>query len=255
MSITAQLSAFSCGHNMTHGQPHPHGVPLSVVFDLDGVLIDSTENMRVAFAAAWREAGVTHEPPFDTFLTHMGAPLPVILRTMGLPESAAKVYTRESASQLSLVRAHPGILELLHELRDAGVPTAVATGKSLARAMQALEATALAPYLDIVVGSDLVANPKPAPDILLLALQQLSARHIRPLHRRAPVFVGDSVLDIRCGRAAGIAVVAAGWGQCPPNVLMAEHPDAFAGTPADLYGPLGLDMPRPVSPRSPGCAQ
>ena len=218
--------------------------PAAVVFDLDGVLLDTTENMRCAFTACYRAAGFEGAPPFEKFLEHMGAPLPAILRTLGLPEEATEIYSRESTRELHRIRPYGGVPEILQALVADGIPIAVATGRSHARAMQALHATGLAPQLSAVIGSDLVTRPKPAPDIVhaaLAALRPATGRVIRP---ESAIFVGDSVLDMRCGRAAGVIVVAAGWGQTDAATLLAERPDQLAAQPGDLVRALGLPVAR-----------
>ncbi|MEU8588296.1 HAD family hydrolase [Streptomyces sp. NPDC048664] len=211
-------------------------LPSAVVFDLDGVLLDTTENMRRAFAATWRAAGRPGDPPFDRFLDHMGAPLPRILGALGLAPELAAVYTAESTRHITLVAPHPGVLDVLAALASAGVATAVATGKSHERALQALTATGLAPHLDAVIGSDQVARPKPDPEIVLTALAALPGGP----DPAGAFFVGDSVLDMRSGRAAGVGVVAAGWGQTDPGTLRAEGPGHYAETAWDLLTVFGL---------------
>ncbi len=228
------------GHSLSHRGRVPPTLDThldAVVFDLDGVLLDTTENMRLAFAATWAAAGRTGEAPFAEFLTHMGAPLPRILRVLGLPETLTDVYSAESKRHLRLVEAYPGVRELLAALKAAGTPTAVATGKSHERAMQALRSVGLDADPGVVIGSDLVTRPKPAPDIVHTALARLGVAATRA------VFIGDSVLDMRAGKAAGVVVVAAGWGQTEPGILRAEGPDGYAARVADLFGVLGLPTP------------
>src|SRR5262249_2656845 len=58
----------------------------------------------------------------------------------------------------------------------------------------------VAPYLDVVLGPEDVARPKPAPDMLLAALPRLG------LPAREVLYVGDMVVDIQTARAAGLAV-------------------------------------------------
>ncbi|WP_063752739.1 HAD family hydrolase [Streptomyces sp. NRRL S-350] len=211
-------------------------LPSAVVFDLDGVLLDTTENMRRAFAATWQAAGRTGEPPFPTFLSHMGAPLHRILGELGLPTELTTVYEAESTRHIGLIAPHEGVHTVLDALAAAGVPTAVATGKRHERAVQALTAAGMAHRLDAVIGSDQVARPKPDPEIVLTALAALPGA-VDPARA---FFVGDSVLDVRAGRAAGTPVVAAGWGQTSPQTLHAEGPDHYAGTAVDLLAVFGL---------------
>ena len=207
--------------------------PAAVIFDCDGVLLDTTENMRLAFTAAWQAAGRTGPPPFADFLTRMGAPLADILGAFDLPLWTCAVYTDECTAHLDLVHTFPGIVDVLRGLRADGVPIAVATGKSQGRAMQALEVGGLGGFFDVVVGSDRVRRPKPDPESLYTALAELGHTG-HTVAATSAVFIGDSVLDMRCGRSAGATVVAAGWGQTDAGTLLAECPDAFAATPYDL---------------------
>jgi 3-amino-5-hydroxybenzoic acid synthesis related protein len=223
------------------------GRPAAVVFDCDGVLLDTTENMRLAFTAAWEAAGRTGPPPFADFLTRMGAPLAAILGAYGLPEWTCAVYADKCTAHLDLVHSFPGVTEVVRGLRSAGVPIAVATGKSQQRAMQALQAGGLGGFFDVVVGSDQVRRPKPDPESLYTALAELSHTGYT-VPPEATVFIGDSVLDMRCGRAAGAQVVAAGWGQTDAGTLLAEGPDAFAATPYDLAALLQPDSAMAVAP-------
>lgn len=213
----------------------------AVVFDLDGVLLDTTENMRCAFDAVWAAAARPGPAPFATFLTQMGAPLDVILESFGLSAAHAPVYAAASTARRDLIRPYPGIADVLHALRAAGTRTAVATGKSHARAIEALETGGLADLFDVVVGSDEVTRPKPAPEILHTALSRLPGP---PVPASEAVFVGDSVYDLRCGRDARVATIAAGWGQTAPEVLRVEGPGACAGFPLDLLPLLALRTDR-----------
>ncbi|MFE9456848.1 HAD family hydrolase [Streptomyces californicus] len=228
---------------MTPPTSLPDTPPGAVVFDLDGVLLDTTENMRHAFAAVWAAAGRPGVPPFESFLTHMGAPLHVILEKFRLTADYAPVYAAASSARLDLVLPYPGITEVLRALRAAGVPVGVATGKSHQRAVEALRSGGLYELLDVVVGSDQVSLPKPDAEILHTALSLLPGA---PHAGGTAVFVGDSVLDLRCGHAARVPTIAAGWGQSSRATLLAEGPGAFAATPRDLEALLAL------SPAGPG---
>ncbi|WP_405554643.1 HAD-IA family hydrolase [Streptomyces canus] len=222
----------------------PTTVPDAVVFDLDGVLLDTTEAMRCAFSSVWHAAGRTAPLPFDEFLGQMGAPLTAILGSFGLSSAYVPVYEAASTARQDLVRPYDGMTDILHAVRAAGIPTAVATGKTRQRALEALRTGGLVELLDTVVGSDQVERPKPDPEILHTALHRLLGRHIPP--QRA-VFVGDSVLDMRCGRAAGVPTIAVGWGQTPPAVLLGERPSAFVTSPADLLPLLAVRSVQEVS--------
>jgi AHBA synthesis associated protein len=199
-----------------------------VVFDLDGVLIDSIHVMREAFQRAYAETGGVGAAPFDDYLPHLGRHMPDTLRLMQLPAQMYPVFVRHSRELVHRVSPCPGAAELLDGLRAAGLALAVATGKARDRADHVLAAVGLLPRVDAVTGSDEVAHGKPAPDIVLLALDRLS------LAPAEAVMVGDSPLDLAAGRAAGVRVAATLWGQGSRDQLLASRPDLVAASCAEL---------------------
>ncbi|WDZ86557.1 HAD-IA family hydrolase [Micromonospora cathayae] len=221
------------------------GVPervRAVVFDLDGVLVDSLTVARTAFAVAYAEVVGDGEPPVEEYCRHPGRHLPDVLRLMGLPASMAEPFVRESHRLTHLVEVVPGMVEVLDVLRGRGVPLAVATGRSGVRARALLGHLGLMSRFEAVLGADEVPRPKPAPDIVLRALALLD---VPPA---AAVMVGDAVSDIRSARGAGVTAVAVGWGETDRRTLVAARPDLVVDEPADLLrvcaGPTWADADR-----------
>lgn len=200
----------------------------TVVFDLDGVLIDSFQVMRQAFALAYHEVVGPGEPPFEEYRTHQGRYFPDIMRLMDLPGAMERPFVEASQRLIGEVEVYPDVPLLLKRLRESGIGTAIATGKSGERARRVLDVVGLLPLLDTVVGSDEVPRPKPAPDIVLEGLRRLGAPP------GSAVMVGDAVIDLQAGRAAGTATAAALWGETSPGPLRDEKPDHVLAEPADL---------------------
>jgi 3-amino-5-hydroxybenzoic acid synthesis related protein len=200
----------------------------AVVFDLDGVLVDSIAVMRQAFARAYAETGGTGPAPFDEYARHLGMFLPDILRLMGLPAAMEEVFVRESRRRAGEVTVHAGVPELLAGLRSAGLRLGVATGKHGGRARSLLDRVGLAPWLDCVLGGDEVPRPKPAPDAVTACLDRLGA------DAATAVMVGDAPADIRSGRAAGVRTLGALWGCHDHLALRRERPDVLCRSPADV---------------------
>ncbi|MFD7500057.1 HAD-IA family hydrolase [Streptomyces sp. NPDC059850] len=200
----------------------------SVVFDLDGVLVNSFAVMREAFTLAYAEVVGEGEPPFEEYNRHLGRYFPDIMRIMDLPLEMEAPFVRESYRLAHRVEMFDGVPELLSELRNRGLGLAVATGKSGPRARSLLEGLGILPLFDIVLGSDEVARPKPAPDIVLKAMAALDARPERT------VMVGDAVTDLASARGAGVTAVAALWGETEEETLLAAEPDVVLRKPAEL---------------------
>ena len=122
----------------------------------------------------------------------------------------------------------PGVIELLHELHNAGVALATATSKQAPMALAQMEHLGLSSVFDVIAG----ATPDPASSkatVIHEALTRLKARGVDTSH---PVIVGDSVWDVRGAQEAGIPVIGVGWGYATEDGL--DEADAVCETVEDL---------------------
>ncbi|PKH70686.1 HAD family phosphatase [Stenotrophomonas sp. Betaine-02u-21] len=191
--------------------------PDAVIFDMDGLMIDSE---RVSIAC-WSEAALTLEIALpEGFFLHMvglGERDCLQLLQRHIDDGARIDALLAHCHALYDARTHdglplrPGILELLELLKEHRVPRAVATSTRQPRASRKLAASGLLHYFDTVVTSSDVQHPKPAPDIYLLAAQRLGKE---PTHCLA---LEDSPTGTRAALAAGMTTI-----QIPDLV----HPDA-----------------------------
>ncbi|MED7954521.1 MULTISPECIES: HAD-IA family hydrolase [unclassified Streptomyces] len=209
----------------------------AVVFDLDGVIVDSFDVMRRAFLTAYDEVVGDGRPPFEEYCRHLGRYFPDIMRIMGLPLELEEPFVRESYRLAHQVTVHEGVRELLAELNRRGIRLAVATGKSGPRARSLLDQLGLLHHFDHVLGSDEVARAKPAPDIVLRALELLR------LPAGQAVMIGDAVTDLASARGAGVGAIAALWGETDEPALLAERPDAVLRRPDELLALLPEPAP------------
>ncbi|WP_103350664.1 HAD-IA family hydrolase [Amycolatopsis sp. CA-128772] len=201
----------------------------AVIFDLDGVVVDSFAVMSEAFAIAYAEVVGDGPAPFEEYRRHLGRYFPDIMRIMDLPLAMEEPFVRESYRLADQVTVFDGVVELLLTLRTRGLKLAIATGKSGPRARSLLDSLGLLPFFAHVIGSDEVARPKPAPDMVLEALRLLDV----PAERA--IMVGDAPTDLASAQGAGVASAAALW--APPDdvgELLAAGPDVVLRRPADL---------------------
>jgi 3-amino-5-hydroxybenzoic acid synthesis related protein len=224
--------------NKTAGATAIRHQRLAVIFDLDGVLVNSFDVMREAFTIAYAEVVGDGDPPFEEYNRHLGRYFPDIMRIMGLPLEMEEPFVRESYRLAHRVSVFDGVFDLVRTLRGRGLRLTVATGKSGPRARSLLDQLGMLAMFDHVTGSDEVARPKPAPDIVLHALDRLG---IRP---DEAIMVGDAVTDLASARGAGVPSAAALWGETDEAALLAARPDVVLRRPADL-----LALCPPVGPR------
>lgn len=206
----------------------------AVIFDLDGTLIDSKDVMRAAYMQAYAEVvGDSQPPPFSEYRKHLGRSFPEIMRRMGLPLDMQPVFVRESIRQMHRIALFDGVRSMLEQLSRRGIPMAIATGKDHARTCQILEHLGLSQYFAMVVGSDDVKHPKPAPDMALRIAEALD------LDAAETLFVGDAVSDLECGRSAGMRVALATWDD-PEREARAFAGAVHLAHPHDLLSHLRL---------------
>ena len=210
----------------------PSPQPRTILFDLDGTLIDSIELIQRskdhAFASRGRVA-----PTDAEWLAGIGTPLTAMFARYTADETDVAEFIREyRAYQLPnhdrLVRGYDGAIETLTVLRDRGHSIGIVTSKSVELSERGLRHVGLAHLIDTIVGCDSCANHKPHPEPVLVALDRLGGAPA------AALLVGDSVHDMRAGNAAGVTTVAALWGPFTREELAAGEPDFFLDEVAGL---------------------
>ncbi|MBI4491225.1 MAG: HAD family hydrolase [Chloroflexi bacterium] len=209
-----------------------------VVFDLDGTLVDSQEGIAWAVNSVLALEGF---PPVEPRLVHelMGTPLEDIFRAL-LPAEAAhrasgcvpryrRLFEREVLPRL---RLFPDAAAVLGQLRAGGLALAVATGRLASTAEIILTGVGVRALFLAVVGVEHVERSKPDPAMLRRAMDLAQAHEARTL------MVGDSVLDIAMGRAAGAFTCGVTYGAQSAETLRRAEPDLLLDRLADLPGRL-----------------
>lgn len=196
-----------------------------VIFDLDGTIVDNSRTMARAFEEAFRASGGVGEAPLAGLISRQGRPFRTILAELGLPAEMESIFSELSRHYVDLSRPATGIFVLLADLKALGVTLSIASGKSRARASWVLDHFGLLPYFDRVVGSDDVANGKPAPDMLLLCIDEAG---IDPAET---MMIGDAEADYLAASAAGIPFALAGWF---PHASIEDDRIFFARSPLEV---------------------
>lgn len=224
----------------------------SVVFDLDGTLVDSSHdiaaalNRALAGRANWSLSGADVLPLLGEGVAALVSRAAELSGVGSADlESLAKVYLAE-------YRAHPvvdsvlfpEVILTLEALAAAGVPMAVCTNKVTGIAEQVLTGLGVRHHFDSVVGADRPARSKPDPEHLRTALADLGA------DPGTAVLVGDSPIDQRCAEATGVDFLAVAW--APPEVGGTRLPrfssllGHVAGTSPTNPAPPNIAPPTPT---------
>jgi len=171
------------------------------VFDLDGVLIDSEENMEKSFNS------LNTGRPFEEYFKLIGKPFKDILTEMGIltdQDELMAQYNRASAENSDMIKYYDGVESHLQHLKAEGKKLAVVTSKHSGRAHVILDA--LDVEFDAVVCPDNDWRGKPAPDQLLIALAHCN------VDPKDAVYVGDMQVDMDCADRAGVDFIYAEYG-------------------------------------------
>ena len=112
--------------------------------------------------------------------------------------------------------------DVLADLVAAGARVGVATSKRRSSAQQGMDVLGLSEFVEVLVGMEDTSTHKPDPAPVLLAVERLGGTPDQA------VYVGDAVVDMLAGQAAGTATVAVTWGAGHPEALAVAHPDAVA---------------------------
>ena len=110
-----------------------------VIFDLDGVLIDSEALMRAAFETTYHQILGKKTPPTEAYLEHMGESFPQIMDCLGLPHAFWEPYRQFCQREVARIKLFPESCALLRDLHTLGLRLAILTGKDHKRTIQVLE--------------------------------------------------------------------------------------------------------------------
>jgi 2-phosphoglycolate phosphatase len=198
----------------------------AVLFDFDGTLADA----YAGIATSVNHVRATHglapltEPEVRKHVGH--GPLHLLEHTVpgGDPERDVACYRAHHPSVMkSGTRLLPGALETLTTLKQHGLRVAICSNKPSVFTRELLDYLKIAPLVDVVLGPDDVPQPKPAPDMLLAALERL---HVSAAEA---IYVGDMAIDVQVARAAGIAVCVVPTGSDDRATLEAARPERLLG--------------------------
>ena len=183
-------------------------MPAAVIFDNDGLTLDTEHTWTRAEAALYARYGT--EFTLDHKREMLGTSGERSARTMErhLDQPGRGDELRGELRELvrgeldgAAISPMPGVIELLDALADAGVPLGLATNSGREFATRALRAAGLYGRFGAVVSAEDVARPKPAPDVYLAAAAKLGAEPA------ACVALEDSETGVAAAKAAGMTVI------------------------------------------------
>jgi len=222
----------------------------AIVFDLDGTLVDSLDDITAAVGLAFAEHHLA-APTVDAVRGWVGRGARALIAHAlsaaiaaapddgtgpgphGVPGALVELVLERfrahyGAAATVHTRLYPGVAAQLDRLAAAGRSLAVLSNKPHGLTLKVAGALLEAWPFAVIVGERPGVPTKPDPEAGLAVARELG---VAPT---ACALVGDSPVDVACARGAGMVAVAVSWGYRPRAELEAAGPAFIADTPADL---------------------
>lgn len=196
-----------------------------LIFDLDGTLIDSKQDLVDSVNAVLRSR--QREPlPDETIASYVGNGAPALIQK-ALPDASEAEHAEALQFFLNYYREHmldsttlyPGVREALDRLHASKVPLAILTNKPVKFSVHLISGLGLAGHFFRIYGGNSFEEKKPHP----VGIQQLMSEAQAEIAQT--VMVGDSAVDVLTARAASVKACGVSWG---------FQPETFAQAPPDF---------------------
>lgn len=212
-----------------------------IIFDLDGTLMNTLDDLHNSVSYALEEAGLKPNGKQDT-RRYLGNGIKNLVersveQTKPDADEALKERVLETfrtyyvAHSMDKTAPYEGIQEMLKECQRRGFWTAIVSNK-LAPAVKDLHEAFFADTIEVAIGETATVKRKPAPDMVNEAIQQLSLLHGQNIAKEECVYVGDSEVDLKTAENSELACIAVSWGfrdkdflvQCGAKTII-DRPD------------------------------
>lgn len=193
----------------------------TLLFDLDGTLLNTRKLIDASFIHTFEHFRPDMTLTDDDLDSFFG---PTLLQTFSRFSDDEKEiqdmiqYYRDFniPHHDEMVTCFPGARDTIRLLSKKGYKIGVVSSKKTDLVKHGLELFGLLEYMDIVIGSDEVQNHKPAPDGILLAVEKLQSKNA--------CYIGDTINDIKAGKAAGVKTIGCLY-ISHPEVMLEAAPD------------------------------
>lgn len=207
------------------------------IFDLDGTLLDTLQDLAAAVNFALRKNGM-EEHSIDDIRRFVGNGVRKLIeravpdgsKNPRIDEVFADFRSYYMQHSLDATKPYDGITEILQELQQRGCKMAVVSNKMMA-ATQELVAHFF-PEIEVAIGENEAEGirKKPAPDMVFEALHRLGAE------AESAVYIGDSDVDIQTAMNAGVPCISVLWGFRNREFLLEHGAQHFIEKPSEIIG-------------------
>jgi len=204
----------------------------SILFDLDGTLVNSLSLTFEAFNQGLTAFGGKHHTPKELMAYFGVGELNIFEKIVGEKHAPAAndIFREFTQTNMGRVPLHPGVREMLGTLREQGIPFGLVTGRGIETTELILAHHQMRDWFGTIVCYEHVSSSKPSPEGILLGMKQTS------FSPTETAYVGDMIVDVLAARRAGIRSVAALWDEfCDHSGVLSHSPDHQLRAPADIF--------------------
>ena len=206
----------------------------AIVFDLDGTLLDTLEDLAAATNWALHRHGMPQRS-LDEVRQFVGNGVRKLIERAVPSDTDDALFEQTFADFKAYyvdhcqerTRLYEGIPQLLQTLRRQGLRLAIVSNK-LQAGVDELYRQYFSQDVEVAVGERPGMQRKPAPDMVLLALRELG------VEAAEAVYVGDSDVDLQTARNSGLPCISVLWGFRDRDFLRAHGATCLAETPEDV---------------------
>lgn len=206
----------------------------SVVFDLDGTLLDTLGDLRDSVNFALEKNGLPKRTT-EEIRSFVGNGIRLLIER-SVPENTSFEITEVCFSDFKeyykdhsaiLTKAYDGIIDLMKELKSKGIKIAVVSNKA-DFAVKTLMEDYFNGLYDCAYGERAGVLRKPAPDGVFDAISEMGAEV------KDSVYIGDSEVDVETSKNAKLPCIAVTWGFRDKKVLESLNPEYIVDSPSDI---------------------
>ena len=176
-----------------------------IIFDLDGVLINSIKNMEISWNKVRDTYNLTQK--FQTYFEHIGKPFNEILNDIGIKKNQneiKKLYKNHSIKHFKKIKIYPGVLNTIKYFKKKKIQIAIVTSKDKHRTKKLIDHFKL--NIKLAVSPSKKLKGKPNPDTILYAIKKAKIK------RKDCIYIGDTATDFLAAKNAKIDFVFVNYG-------------------------------------------
>ena len=216
----------------------------TIIFDLDGTLMNTLDDLHDSVSYALRQAGLAPNPKQDTRRYLGNGVRNLVNRSVeqacptadeALKERVFEIFRAYYvAHSMDKTAPYEGIPEMLKECKKRGFFTAIVSNK-LDPAVKDLHKAFFADSIDVAIGETPTVKRKPAPDMVDEAIRQLSLLHGRSIEKSECVYVGDSEVDLQTAKNSDLPCIVVSWGFRDRDYLVEQGAKTIIDCPDELF--------------------